>query len=68
MNLLVDSIKGKKLKKESYIKADKLFYFNIKKMNYFILGRIDENVLNELLRLILLLSNENKLIKVSNNL
>lgn len=57
-----------KFKKPSYIKADKLFYFNKNKLDYFVFARISDDLLDELMKLILHLSEEDKLTIVTENL
>lgn len=54
--------------KPSYIKADKLFYFDKSKLDYYVFGRISDELLNELLQLILSLDEKDKLEFVTNNL
>lgn len=54
--------------KPSYIKADKLFYFDKNKLDYYVFGRISDELLNELLQLILSLDEKDKLEFVTNNL
>lgn len=61
-------INGKNLKKPSYVKADKLFYFNKNKLNYYVFARISDDFLDELLKVILLLSEKEKLTIITNNL
>lgn len=63
-----DSIINKKIKKASYVKADQLFYFDKSKINYYVLGRISDELLNKLVSLILELADEEKLVKVISNL
>lgn len=58
----------KKFSKPSYIKADKLFYFDKNKLDYYVFGRISDDLLDELVKLIIQLSNENKLTIVTDNL
>lgn len=58
----------KKFKNQSYIKADKLFYFNKSKLDYYVFGRISDDLLDELMRLILLLDKEKKLTIITDNL
>ena len=58
----------KKFRKPSYIKADKLFYFDKEKLDYYIFGRISDDLLDELVKLIIELSNEEKLVQVIDNL
>ncbi len=60
---------GKNLNtKEGYIRADELFYFNKKKINYKIIGRINDSFLNELVKLIIALDREQQLVKITDNL
>lgn len=56
------------MKKDSYIKADKLFYFNKDKLKYYVFGRISDDLLEELFKLIIELREESKLIDVKDNL
>lgn len=58
----------KKFSKPSYIKADKLFYFDKEKLDYYVFGRISDDLLDELVKLIIELSNEEKLVQVTDNL
>lgn len=58
----------KKFSKPSYIKADKLFYFDKEKLDYYVFGRISDDLLDELVKLIIELSNEEKLMQVTDNL
>ena len=62
--------KGKinNFKKSSYIKADKLFYFNKNKLDYYVFGRISDKLLYELVKLIIKLNEENKIVQVTYNL
>lgn len=57
-----------KFSKSSYIKADKLFYFNKDKLDYYVFGRISDDMLDKLLILILKLSQEDKLTIITENL
>ena len=68
MELPVDAMKTKNLKKSSYIKADKAFYFNKDKLNYYVLATLKEEYLDELLKLILKLASEGKLNQIIDNL
>ncbi len=54
--------------KPSYIKADKLFYFNKEKLDYYVFGRITDDLLDELIKIIIELSNSNQITQVTNNL
>lgn len=56
------------LKKESYVKIDKLFYFNKKKTEYYILATLKPEILEKLLKAILLLHNANKIEQIIDNL
>ena len=58
----------RKLKKPSYAKADKLFYFNKNKLDYYVFGRISDELLDELMKLILYLSDKDKITIVTENL
>lgn len=58
----------KSFKKPSYTKADKLFYFDKNKLDYYVFGRISDDLLDELMKLILLLEKENKLTIITDNL
>ena len=65
--ILLSSFKPTKVKKASYVKADQLFYFDKSKITYYVLGRISDEFLNELVSLILELAYEEKLVKVMNS-
>lgn len=60
--------KTKRFAKPSYIKADKLFYFDKNKLDYYVFGRISDDLLDELIKIIIALSNVNKLEAVYDNL
>lgn len=47
--------------KSGFIKADQLIYFDKKKIDYYVLGRISDDLLDELLMLLMLLNNKGKL-------
>lgn len=66
--LSTDSIINKKLKKESFVKADQAYYFKKDKLDYYVLGRLKDENLIKLLRLILLLSIDGKLKILTSNL
>ena len=55
-------------KNSSYIKADKLFYFNKDKIDYYFFGRVTDDLLDELIKLIIQLEKENKVTHVINNI
>ena len=54
--------------KPSYIKADKLFYFNKQKIDYYVFGRISNDLLNELIKIIINLKQEDKVEAIIKNL
>jgi len=58
----------KNFKKESYIKADKLFYFNKDKLDYYVFGRISDDLLDELVKIIISLEKDNKISNIIDNL
>ena len=58
----------KQFKKPSYVKADKLFYFNKDKLDYYVFGRISDDLLDELVKLIIYLDKKDKLVNVTDNL
>ena len=66
--LPIDAMKQKDFKKSSYIKADKAFYFNKEKLDYYVLAELKDEYLDELLELILKLASEGKLKQVISNL
>lgn len=61
-------IEGKNLKKPSYVKVDKLFYFDKNNLDYYIFARISDDFLDELLKIILQLSEKEKLTIITDNL
>ena len=63
-----DIISDNKNNKEGYIKADQLFYFNKKKIKYYVLATISDDLLDELIRLIVELEVENKLKQNTKNI
>ncbi len=56
------------LKKPSYIKANKLYYFNKEKIDYNVLARVKDEFLDELMKLILTLDEKDKLSIITTNL
>ncbi|MCI9110386.1 MAG: hypothetical protein HFH47_01070 [Bacilli bacterium] len=58
----------KNLRKLSYVKADKLFYFDKNKIDYYVLGRVSDEFLKELVKLVLELNEENSLKIITSNL
>lgn len=60
--------KTKKFAKPSYIKADKLFYFDKNKLDYYVFGRSSDDLLVELIKIIIFLSKADKFVVVNDNL
>lgn len=58
----------KEFKNKSYIKADKIFYFNKEKLDYYVFGRISDELLDKLIKIIILLDKENKISIITSNL
>lgn len=58
---------GKRNKKDGFIKADQLFYFNKKKTPYFVVGQVDGDVLLSLMNRISALDDDGKLTININN-
>ena len=54
--------------KTGYIKADQLYYFNKEEIEYYVIGKINKELLDELLELILVLNDSGKLKIVTTNL
>jgi len=54
-------ISNLKNSKTGYIKADQLYYFDKNKIEYYVFARIDQQLLDELIKLVIDLSNKNKL-------
>lgn len=62
-------ISGDKINnKEGYIKADQLFYFDKKEINYKVIAHMDSELLDDLVQLILVLNEKGKLKNVITNL
>ncbi len=69
IEVLKHQIIGKKLNnKEGFIRADELFYFNKKKIEYQTIGQIDINLLDKLVKIIIILDRKKQIYKVTNNL
>ena len=68
MELPLEAMNEKNFRKLSYIKADKAFYFNKNKLNYYVLATLKEEYLDKLLTLILKLASEGKLNQIIDNL
>ena len=63
------SIKGDSINsKEGFIKADQLYYFKKRKIKYKVIAKMNEEALNQLLRLIITLNDEGKIRIVISNL
>lgn len=58
----------KKLKKSSYVKADKLFYFNKSKITYYKIGTLNISFIQKLEKLYIKLDNIHKIVEVTSNL
>ena len=56
-----DIISNSKNSNDGYIKADQLFYFDKSRLDYYVFGQVDRELLDELIRLIVELRYENKL-------
>lgn len=70
-NLIVkeEKIRGKNINsKLGYIKADQLYYFDKKELEYKVIAHMDLDLLDELVQLILLLKEENMLKPIYTNL
>lgn len=70
-NLLVKEgyLSGDKINnKEGYIKADQLYYFNKKRIKYKVIAHMDDELLDELVKIILILHDNNKIKMVTDNL
>lgn len=62
-------ISGEKINsKAGYIKANYLYYFDKNEIEYQVIAHMDDELLDELMQLILVLSEENKLQSVTTNL
>lgn len=62
-------ISGEKINsKEGYIKANFLYYFDKSEIEYQVIAHMDAELLDELMQLILVLNEENKLQSVTTNL
>ena len=56
-----DIISSIKNNKSGYIKADQLYYFDKNKIEYYVFARVNQQLLNKLIRLVIELSVEEKL-------
>lgn len=55
-------------KKSGFIKADQLIYFDKSKIDYYVLGHISDELLDELIMIIMILAKSNKLRNNLNNI
>ena len=56
-----DIISDIKNSKSGYIKADQLYYFDKKKLDYYVFAKVESHLLDELIKLVIELSVEEKL-------
>lgn len=64
-----EDIEGEfELKKPSYVKTNKLYYFNKRKIKYAVLARITDEYLDELVKVILELDKKDKLSLITENI
>ncbi len=68
MELPIDSMNQKNLKKDSYIKADQAHYFNKSKIDFYVLGKLKQKYINDLLYLIINLELDKKIKIITSNL
>ncbi len=54
--------------KSGYIKADQLYYFNKRDIKYVLIGQLSSHMLNRLYRLIIVLTEQNKVDMIVTNL
>lgn len=64
-----DIISNKNINKKSgFVKADQLIYFDKSKIDYYVLGHISDELLDELIMIIMILAKSNKLRNNLNNI
>lgn len=68
MELPIDAMSEANFRKSSYIKADKAFYFDKNKLDYYVFATLKDEYMDELLRLVLKLAKEGKLEQIIDNL
>ena len=68
MELPIDSMSPKEFRKSSYIKADKTFYFNKEKIDYYVLDTLKIEYFEKLLQLIATLDTNKHLKQITVNL
>ena len=61
LEIVPNKIKGRNVNNKSgYIRADDLFYFNKDKIDYKVIGRLSDDMLDKLIKLVIGLNIENK--------
>ena len=61
LEIAPNKIKGRNVNsKTGYIRADDLFYFNKDKIEYKVIGRLSDDMLDKLIKLVISLNIENK--------
>ena len=69
LEIVPNKIKGRNVNNKSgYIRADDLFYFKKDKIDYKVIGRLSDDMLDKLIKLIIKLNVENKTKDLINNL
>lgn len=69
LEIVPNKIKGRNVNNKSgYIRADDLFYFKKDKIEYKVIGRLSDDMLDKLIKLIIKLNVENKTKDLINNL
>ena len=69
LEIVPSKIKGRNVNnKTGYIRADDLFYFKKDKIEYKVIGRLSDDMLDKLIKLIIKLNVENKTKDLINNL
>lgn len=68
IELPLDVMDKENLRKDSYVKADKVFYFDKDKLDYFVLATINDEFMDELIKIILKLAKDGKLEQITDNL
>ena len=68
INYIDDNNKLISFKKKSYIKVDKMYYFNKEKIDYYMLGRMTKEMFNRLIILVENLKQEKRINKNIKNL
>lgn len=68
IELPIDSMIGNKFRKDSYVKVDQAFYFDKNKIDYYVLGSLNDEYLSKLVKIIINLANQGKLKRIVENL